>query len=212
MVLLAAKNLTFEDVQNLFGFREFGEMGIFSDYLDLEQISELESRELMAICANFRRYLLSGKVSEGQIKFMAIAPLMNLAGYYDKAIELLLEENIQRIEIIDSDTSITGRYDILAVKKTGFPNLTKLWVLIVEAKRAGIDPFTGIPQLLTYTYETLNFQQSVWGLATNGLHFQFLRICAGESPTYQLFPSLSFIEAEPAIQIFKVLKAICLSN
>jgi len=103
MVLLEAKNLTFEDVQNLFGFRESGEMGIFSDYLDLHQMSELESRELMAICANFCRYLLSGKVSEGQIKFIAIAPLMNLAGYYDQAIELLLEENIQRIEIIDSD-------------------------------------------------------------------------------------------------------------
>ncbi len=74
----------------------------------------------------------------------------------------------------------------MAVKKTGFPNLTKLWMLIVEAKRAGIDPLTGIPQLLTYTYETLNFQPSVWGLATNGLHFQFMRIWAGESPTYQL--------------------------
>jgi hypothetical protein len=84
-------------------------------------------------------------------------------------------------------------------------------VLIVEAKRAGIEPFTGIPQLLTYAYESLRSQSSVWGLATNGLHFQFIRICAGEVPIYQLFPSLSLIEAESSIQILKVLKAICKS-
>ncbi|MCA6597795.1 MAG: hypothetical protein IM539_16215 [Pseudanabaena sp. M046S1SP1A06QC] len=72
-------------------------------------------------------------------------------------------------------------------------------------------PLTGIPQLLTYAHESLQSQSSVWGLATNGLHFQFIRIFAGESPSYQLFPSLSLIESEPSIQILKVLKAICKS-
>ena len=211
MVTLAAKNLNFEDVQHLLGFHESGEMGVFSDYLDLESVSDFEQTELTEICTNFRRYLLSGRVSEGQIKFLALAPLMNLTGYYNQAIELLLEENIQRIDILESDTSITGRYDILAVKKSGVQNLTKLWVLIVEAKRAGIEPFTGIPQLLTYAHESLSSQSSVWGLATNGLHFQFIRIYAGEAPIYQLFPSLSLIESESSIKILKVLKAICKS-
>lgn len=138
MVTLAAKNLNFEDVQHLLGFHESGEMGVFSDYLDLESVSDFEQTELTGICTNFRRYLLSGRVSEGQIKFLALAPLMNLTDYYNRAIELLLEENIQRIDILEADTNITGRYDILAVKKSGVQNLTKLWVLIVEAKRAGI--------------------------------------------------------------------------
>ncbi len=209
MVALDSKNLNFEDVERLLGFHESGSMGVFSDYLDLQCVSDLEQTELTEICTNFRRYLLSGKVSEGQIKFLALAPLMNLAGYYNQEIELLLEENIQRIDILEADISITGRYDILAVKKSGLPNLTKLWVLIVEAKRAGIEPFTGIPQLLTYAHESLSSQSSVWGLATNGLHFQFIRICAGEAPVYQLFPSLSLIESEPSILILKVLKSIC---
>jgi len=211
MVTLAAKNLNFEDVEHLLGFRESGNMGVFSDYLELESLVNPEQTELTEICTNFRRYLLSGKVSEGQIKFLALAPLMNLAGYYNQEIELLLEENIQRIDILEADVSITGRYDILAVKKSGTSNLTKLWVLIVEAKRAGIEPFTGIPQLLTYAHESLISQPSVWGLATNGLHFQFIRICAGKLPIYQLFPSLSSIESEPSIVILKVLKAICKS-
>lgn len=211
MVTLAAKNLNFEDVEHLLGFRESGNMGVFSDYLELEALINPEQTELTEICTNFRRYLLSGRVSEGQIKFLVLAPLMNLAGYYNQEIELLLEENIQRIDILEADVSITGRYDILAVKKSGISNLTKLWVLIVEAKRAGIEPFTGIPQLLTYAYESLISQPSVWGLATNGLHFQFIRICAGELPIYQLFPSLSSIESEPSILILKILKAICKS-
>jgi len=87
--------------------------------------------------------------------------------------------------------------------------LTHLWVLIVEAKRSQIEPFTAIPQLLTYTYGTLSSQSSVWGLATNGLHFQFIRICAGQVPIYQLFPSLSLIETESSIIILQVFKAIC---
>ena len=129
MITLAAKNLNFEDVQHLLGFREFGSMGVFVDYLELENVLEFEQIELIEICTNFRRYLLSGRVSEGQIKFLALAPLMNLAGYYDASIELFLEENIQRIDILEADTSITGRYDILAVKKSGVQNLVKLWVL-----------------------------------------------------------------------------------
>lgn len=84
MVTLASKNLNFEDVQHLLGFHESGEMGIFSDYLDLESISDFEQTELIDICTNFRRYLLSGRVSEGQIKFLALAPLMNLTGYLTK--------------------------------------------------------------------------------------------------------------------------------
>ncbi|MFN6068189.1 MAG: hypothetical protein ACK45T_13655, partial [Pseudanabaena sp.] len=46
MVTLAAKNLNFEDVHHLLGFHESGEMGIFSDYLDLESISDFEQTEL----------------------------------------------------------------------------------------------------------------------------------------------------------------------
>jgi hypothetical protein len=81
--------------------------------------------------------------------------------------------------------------------------------LIVEAKRVGLDPSNAIPQLLPYCYDTLASQSTVWGQKTSGLHFQFIRVCAGESPTYQLFSSLSLIDADTSIQIFKVLKAIC---
>ncbi|CAN1212958.1 hypothetical protein TUMEXPCC7403_22330 [Tumidithrix helvetica PCC 7403] len=38
MVSLAAKNLNFEDEHRLLGFRESGEMGTFSDHLDLAWI------------------------------------------------------------------------------------------------------------------------------------------------------------------------------
>jgi len=209
MVTLPAKNLNFEDVQRLLGFQESALMGDFSTYLGLEALPELEQAQLHEISGNFRRYLMAGKVSEGQIKFLVLAPLLNLAGYYHPPIELFLEENIQRIDILESDTIITGRYDLLAVKKSESPYLTKLWILIVEAKRSQIEPFTGIPKLLTYAHDTLSSQSVVWGLVTNGLHFQFIRITTGEPRIYQLFPSLSFIELEPSRQVLQVLKAIC---
>jgi len=66
-----------------------------------------------------------------------------------------------------------------------------------------------LPQLLTYAYNSLKGQPSVWGLVTNGLQYLFVQIRQGNSPTYQLMPMFDLMYSEPAIQLLQVLKAIC---
>ncbi|MFN6514694.1 MAG: restriction endonuclease subunit R [Nostoc sp. CreGUA01] len=209
MTIIGARNLSLEEVHRLFGFqRQYSDS--FSNYLSLEPITEAEQQELKQIQHDFDRYLTTGKVSEGQVKFLAVAPLLRLAGFYRYPIEIVLEENIGDIEVEDEDIKIKGRFDILAVSKA---NKTKpqiyFWVLLIESKNSQVDISTGLPQLLTYAYKNLDNQKSVWGLTTNGRSYQFVYIEPGNPPIYYLLPELNLMERERSNQLLEVLKAIC---
>lgn len=209
MTILNARNLSLEDVQRLFGFQE-QYADSFTPLLSLEPLTELEQQELLQIQNDFRRYLTAGKVSEGQVKFLVVAPLMRLAGFYRYPIEILLEEDIAEIEIEDEDIKIKGRFDILAVTKAKRTKAnTYFWILLIESKNSQVDILTGLPQLLTYAYKTLEHQESVWGLTTNGRSYLFVNIKHGNPPNYYLMPELNLMEKERSNHLLQVLKAIC---
>lgn len=209
MTILNARNLSLEEVQRLFGFQE-QYSDSFSNYLSLEPLTEAEQQEILQIKNDFRRYLTAGKVSEGQVKFLAVAPLLRLAGFYRYPIEIVLEENIADIEVEDEDITIKGRFDILAISKSKHTKpQTYFWVLLIESKNSQIDISTGLPQLLTYAYKNLDNQKSIWGLTTNGRSYQFIYLEPGNPPIYYLLPELNLMERERSTQLLQVLKAIC---
>ncbi|TVP64915.1 MAG: restriction endonuclease subunit R [Nodularia sp. (in: Bacteria)] len=209
MTILNASNLSLEDIQRLFGFQEYYRDS-FSPLLSLEPLLEAEHQELLQIRDDFQRYLKSGKVSEGQVKFLVLAPLLRLAGFYRYPIEIRLEEDIADIEVEDEDTTIKGRMDILAISKAKHTkSQIYFWILLIESKNSQIDISTGLPQLLTYAYKSLNNQKSVWGLTTNGRGYQFVYIEQGNPPIYHLMPLLNFMEPPRAVELLQVLKTIC---
>ena len=209
MSILQARKLTLSDVHRLFGYqRQYSSS--FSPELSLEAITEFEQRELNQIRNDFDNYLIEGKVSEGQVKLLTIAPLLRLAGFYRHPIKLTLEEGIDKISIEDEETEITGRLDILAVNKArqtvadvGF------WILVVECKNSEAEALIGLPQLLTYAFKSLEHQKTVWGLTTNGIRYQFVRILSEACPVYQMMPAYSLLELESSTKLLQVLKAIC---
>ena len=208
MVTLNADNLALRDVYRLLDFQK-QPMGDFTPLLSLDPLTEWEEQELLQIANDFDNYLTAAKVSEGLVKALTIFPLMRLAGFYRLPIELHLEEGIERITIEDEDTLITGRFDILAVNKTAPLGSKPFWVLIIEAKNSSVDISAGLPQLLTYAYNSLAYQESVWGLVSNGLRYQFVYLKQGTPPTYQVMPDLNLFETQRAIVLLQVLKAIC---
>ncbi|BBD65810.1 hypothetical protein NIES4072_05110 [Nostoc commune NIES-4072] len=209
MTILNARNLSLEEVQRLFGFQE-QYSDSFSNYLSLEPLTEAEQQEMLQIRNDFRRYLTAGKVSEGQVKFLAVAPLLRLAGFYRYPIEIVLEENIADIEVEDEDIRIKGRFDILAISKAKHTKpQTYFWLLLIESKNSQIDISTGLPQLLTYAYKNLDNQKSIWGLTANGRSYQFVYLEPGNPPIYYLLPELNLMERERSTQLLQVLKAIC---
>jgi hypothetical protein len=206
---LDAKSLTLRDVHRLLKIEEHFNASIPS-LLTLEPLTEFEQQELLQIRNLFRDYYAEGKISEGQVKFLFIARLMWLADFYQPSIKITLEEGIADISIEDEETIIKGRMDILAVNKTQARTTdTLFWILVIEAKNSSVNALEGLPQLLAYAYKSLERQQSVWGLATNGMTYQFVYLQQGTPATYQLFPDMNLIYAEPSIKLLQVLKAIC---
>lgn len=208
MTTLDVRNLSLADVYRFLRLERRLNNSFSS--LSLEPLTKVEQQELNKIRNNFDNYYSWGKISEGQVKFLILAPLMWLAGFYHSTIKITLEENIADICIEDEDTIIKGRMDILAVNNTEAQrNTTSLWILVVEAKNSSVEALEGLPQLLTYAYKSLEQQQSVWGLTTNGLNYWFVYLQQGNPPTYQLLPQLNLMDSDLTIQLLQVLKAIC---
>lgn len=209
MTILNARNLSLTEVQRLFGLQK-QYVDSFSPLLSLESLTESEQQELIKIRDDFDRYLTAGKVSEGQVKFLVLAPLMRLAGFYRYPIESILEEDIADIEVENEDLTIKGRFDILAVTRAiETQGNTFFWVLLIESKNSQIDVMIGLPQLLTYAAQSLENQAYVWELVTNGRSYQFVYIQQGNPPIYQIMPELNLMESRRMMELLQVLKAIC---
>ncbi|TAG94378.1 MAG: restriction endonuclease subunit R [Oscillatoriales cyanobacterium] len=205
-----AKNITLGEVNQFLKFQEQINNDTYTTFLSLESLTEIEQLELAQIRNDFRAYLSVERVSEGLVQALTTFPLMRLAGFYRRPIKMSLEQDIANITIEDEDTTITGRLDILAInKEKQIAADIPFWILVIESKNSLIAPRAGLPQLLTYTSKSLEYQESVWGLATSGEFYQFVNIRRGNPPTYQLMPFLTLMEPEPSILLLQVLKAIC---
>ncbi|QHG16171.1 restriction endonuclease subunit R [Nostoc sp. ATCC 53789] len=202
-----ASSLSLNDVHRFLKLEKLSN-GSFTDFLRLEPLSDFEQQDLLRIRDDFDRYLSAGKISEGLVKFITIAPLMRLAGFYDVPIRLTMEDSIA-IAVEDEDRRITGRMDILAINSFQSNIAPPFWVVVIETKNSAIEVGEGLPQLLTYAFKSLEQQPSVWGLVTNGLRYQFVYLRHDEQSNYQLMPLLSLNESPDAIELLQVFKAIC---
>ena len=208
-ITLDARNLRLKDVQSLLKLTEQLNDS-FTALLSLGNLTEFEHQELQVIRNTYHEYYSEGKISEGQIKFLFLAPLMKLAGFYQPSIKITLEENIADISVEDEDTKIKGRMDILAVSKTQERIVTTpFWILVIESKNSSFNALEGLPQLLTYAYTSLENQTSVWGVTTNGMDYQFVYMQQGNTPIYQLLPKLDITRSTSSIELLQVLKSIC---
>ena len=81
-------------------------------------------------------------------------------------------------------------------------------MLVVESKNSQVDALSGLPQLLTYASRSLMDQESVWGLATNGFSYYFVRLTGDEARSYQLLPELNLLDGDRALVVLQVLKGI----
>ena len=209
MSKLNARKISLAEVHRLLNLEERFNNLSFNSFFSLEPLTDFEKQELWQICQDFQRYLTAGKVNEGQVKFLALAPLMRLSGFYKAPLEIKLEQDIEDIAIEDEGTVITGQFDILAVNNAETETSPGFWVLVIEAKNSSIEVRAGLPQLLTYAYTSLKNQQSVLGLITNGLRYEFVSLQQGNPATYELLPDLILTNSKQAIKLLQVLKAIC---
>ncbi len=208
MVTLQARTLTLDEVHQFLNLQPSLQRVRFGEVLALNGLTDWEIAEMEQIRIDFQAYWQAGKVLEGQVQMLVLAPLLRLAGYYRSPIQLSLEQAIEEISIDDEETTITGRLDLVAVRRS---SKTPLWILVVESKNSQVDALNGLPQLLTYASRGLSQQRSVWGLVTNGISYYFTRLMTNElrsRQTYQLLPELNLLDSDRALVLLQVLKAI----
>ncbi len=208
MVTLQARNLTLDEVHQFLNLQPSLQRVRYGEVLALPELTDWEMAEVEQIRIDFQAYWQAGKVLEGQVQMLVLAPLLRLAGFYRSPIQLSLEQAIAEISIVDEETTITGRLDLLAARRA---TTTPLWILVVESKNSQVDALNGLPQLLTYTSRALSHQRSVWGLVTNGISYYFTRLMTNElrsQQTYQLLPELNLLDIDRALILLQVLKAI----
>jgi hypothetical protein len=140
-ITVEPSSLSLNDVHRLLKLQE-EPIGLFTDFLTLNSLSEFEQQDLLKIRNDFWRYLAAGKISEGLVKFLTVAPLMRAAGFYDVSIRLTMEDVIA-IAIEDEETSIRGRMDILAVNNAQATSAPPFWILVIETKNSAVDVFEG---------------------------------------------------------------------
>jgi hypothetical protein len=208
MPTLRARELSLEDAHQLLGLEPVWDAE-FEDFLTLPDVTESEQSQLLQLRSNFERYLVSGQVSEGQVRIVTVNPLLQIAGYDQFPLEYRSEENIAQIFIEEQDLYIRGRFDLVVVnRKLANSQQEPLWILVVESKNLSISESSGIAQLLTSAHTSLNHQESVWGLVTNGEIYRFFYIQNGSPIRYHHMPCLSLMRSRQLTQLLQVLKAI----
>lgn len=202
--VINASSLTLREVHDRFQLRRQFEPNI-GDFLQLQLLSTSQRDRLAEIRQAWERYYINGRVSEGQVNFLALSPLLWASGYVlDADLRISVEENIEEIAIDEGDTVIRGRIDAVVVREMVGDRLP-FCVLAIESKNSMASTAIGLPQLLTYVAPFLQRQDMVWGLVTNGTEYQFVRV---EPGVYRQFRSFSLLAPDEAEAILAVAIAI----
>ena len=184
--ILRAGDLTLHQVKAQFGLREALEQSFFLEWQEnLPELNLDEMRSLDQLKTNFL-YLLEFPMSEEAVKLVMLSPLLSKANFFKPPFHLKTEASVQ-IELKNDDRSsedpdsqlVRGRIDVLLLRD-------EFWVLVVEAKEKGFSLENAIAQALTYMLSSPSQDRSVYGFATNGSEFIFLKTVQEPTPQYAL--------------------------
>lgn len=200
---IAADKLTLYDLKQHFQLQQTDDPSFFPEWREnLPALTDSEQQRLSrvrAIVANLEQR----SVLENTVKLAVVAPLLDLSGLFLPPFYVSTEDSVE-IEARDETTLVRGRIDILVLKD-------RLWVLVIESKRAEFSLKVGIPQVLSYMLAAPQRHPPLYGLVTNGTDFVFLKLSVQTPPLYAR--SRQFVleqdhDLEQVLQIFKRLAAI----
>ncbi|MGL5060999.1 MAG: type I restriction endonuclease subunit R [Microcoleus sp.] len=147
------------EAESRFGLSRNDEPSFFTERsIDLPELTAAEQQRLNLIKQRYLYHCQYGNLLENAVNFIVIAPLLELAGFYDPPFRLRSEASV-RLEIEDRERKVyQGRIDSLIVQE-------HLWIILVEAKRTSFNIEVALPQALAYMSANPQPQQATFGLA-----------------------------------------------
>jgi hypothetical protein len=173
--------------------------------IDLPQLNPQEQSGVTRIKQRYDYNRIDGLLLEGTINLLVVSPLLKLAGFLDSPYRIRSPYGIN-LDIEEPEETIRGFIAVLIVQE-------KLWIFVVESKRNSIPVVAAIPQLLAYMLTTPHRDKSVFGMATNGDEFIFIKLAITDKPQYDVSRTFSLFprrhELGEVLQILKRLGEAC---
>jgi hypothetical protein len=158
------------EAERCFGLSRADDPDFFTEWWrDLSEITPDEQQRLDLIKQRYLYHRQYGHLLEGAVNFIVIAPLLEMAGFYDPPFRLRSEAFV-RLELSDeNDRVYQGRIDSLIVQE-------HLWVILLEAKRTSFNVEVALPQAIAYMAANPQPQQPTFGLVSNGAYSIFVKL------------------------------------
>jgi hypothetical protein len=170
-------DVTLHDLSARFGLQLSTDPTFFPEWhAELPAISEQEKQQLDRIQASYLHLVSQTSMLEDVVKMVVVSPLLYLADFFLPPLSIQSEVAVQLV-IADEELVIEGKIDILVLHN-------RLWLLLIESKRAAASLEVGLPQLLAYMLASPNPVQPVYGMITNGGSFAFLKLVQGQDAAH----------------------------
>lgn len=197
---ISADKVTLYDLEQRFNLRLAEDPSFFPEWQqDLPELAEDERQRLArvrAIMANLERR----SVLENTVKLAVVAPLLDLSGLFLPPFYVSTEDSIE-VEATDKALTVRGRIDVLVLKD-------RLWVLVIESKRAEFSLKVGIPQVLSYMLASPQQDYPLYGLVTNGTDFVCLKLLTSGQPQYGKSRQFVLGQDHDLDQVLQILKRL----
>lgn len=166
----------------------------------LPGISDADQQYLRRVIDGFVNLLAYPPFLEGVIRMTVVDPLLFLGGFYLPPFHVRSEPSIQ-LETEDEGILITGSLDTLVLRD-------RLWVLVVESKRASYSVEAGLAQILAYMMANHNPERPCYGLITSGGSFMFAKLMNSMPPQYAVSKLFGIRESDDLYRVFAILKRL----
>lgn len=196
---IAANEVTLRQLRESFGLELTEDANFFSEWSVANvPLSQPEQQFLDRVKENFVGLMEDPPMLENSVKMVVLAPLLDLAGFYQKPFRIETEPSVE-ISTEDEGLVIRGRIDVLMLKD-------RLWLLVIESKRSDFSVTRAIPQALAYMLGNPAIAQPTFGMITNGNEFLFLK--ATHQPIAQYGNSKLFSLVNPSNELYEVLQIL----
>lgn len=158
------------EVETQFDLSHNDDSLFFSEWLsNLPELNIVEKQRLDLIKQRYLYHRQYGHLLEGAVNFVVIAPLLEMAGFYDPPFHLRSEASI-RLNFEDKNNKIyQGRIDSLILQE-------RLWIVLVESKRTSFSAEVALPQAIAYMAANPQREQASFGLVSNGASSIFIKL------------------------------------
>jgi len=198
---LQAKIVTLRDLIDNFGIQLVEDVQFFREWQEnLPEVSDVEKQQLDRVKNGFINLLNYPPLLENAIRMSVVDPLLFLGGFYLAPFHIRSEPSIEITEE-DQGVSIVGSLDTLVLKD-------KLWVLVIESKRASYSVEAGLAQILSYMLASPNPEKPCFGLITSGGSFMFVKLVQGKPPQYTTSRLFGIRNLGDLYTVFSILKRL----